>query len=418
MDEKKTMIRVSGVSKQYRLGQIGGGTLQSDLQSWWARLRGKEDPNLPVGQLRRLDGSSFLALDGIDLTIHQGEAVGIIGNNGAGKSTLLKLLSRVTAPTSGNIDLYGRVSSMLEIGTGFSGQMTGRENIYMNGAILGMSKREIDEKLERIIEFSEVRDFIDTPVKRYSSGMFVKLAFAVAAHLNSEIIIMDEVLAVGDVAFQKKCLEKMKSSAHLEGKTVLYVSHNMNTIRELCDRCIVLDQGRVIFDGDVDRGISLYLNNAIQEHAVELDLTGKTLNRTGSLLSMKHLTLADKISPIYDNREALKMRFRLSVEQPLHRVQLRLTVRTEDDRAVGTAWSVGRDFLRPGEVVTEYEFPLEPLVEGLYYVSVGFYQMNDLGCMRTLDHVTRAFRMEVQPKISIQNWSIRAHGCVRFPDIK
>ena len=198
----------------YKLGQIGGGSLQADLQSWWARKRGKEDPNSLIGQEQRLLGKTFMALNGIDLTVYKGEALGIIGSNGAGKSTMLKLLSRVTAPTVGEIDIYGRIASMLEVGTGFNGEMTGRENVYMNGAILGMTKAEIDAKMEDIIEFSEVREFIDTPVKRYSSGMYVKLAFSVAAHLDSEIMIMDEVLAVGDMAFQKKCLDKMREAAN------------------------------------------------------------------------------------------------------------------------------------------------------------------------------------------------------------
>ena len=242
-ENREIAIKISGVKKRYRLGQIGGGTLQADLQSWWARVRGKEDPNTKIGEEQRSNGTTFMALNGIDFTIYRGEALGIIGRNGAGKSTLLKLLSRVTAPTEGEIDIYGRIASMLEVGTGFNMEMTGRENVYLNGAILGMSKAEIDAKMEQIIEFSEVREFIDTPVKRYSSGMFVKLAFSVAAHLDSEIMIMDEVLAVGDMTFQKKCLEKMRDAAKREGRTVLYVSHNMNTIRQLCDRCVVLEKG-------------------------------------------------------------------------------------------------------------------------------------------------------------------------------
>lgn len=225
-ENREVAIQLSGVKKMYKLGQIGGGTLQGDLQSWWARVRGKEDPNTKIGTDQRLVGQTFMALNGIDLTVYKGEALGIIGGNGAGKSTMLKLLSRVTAPTEGEIDIYGRIASMLEVGTGFNGEMTGRENIYMNGAILGMTKAEIDAKMEDIIEFSEVREFIDTPVKRYSSGMYVKLAFSVAAHLDSEIMIMDEVLAVGDMAFQKKCLDKMRDAAKKEGRTVLYVSHN------------------------------------------------------------------------------------------------------------------------------------------------------------------------------------------------
>jgi len=208
VETREISISVSNVKKMYRLGQIGGGTLQGDLQSWWARLRGKEDPNSKIGTEQRLYGQTFMALNGVDLTVYKGEALGIIGGNGAGKSTLLKLLSRVTAPTEGEIDLYGRVASMLEVGTGFNAEMTGRENIYMNGAILGMTKAEINNKMEEIIDFSEVREFIDTPVKRYSSGMYVKLAFSVAAHLDSEIMIMDEVLAVGDMAFQKNVLIK------------------------------------------------------------------------------------------------------------------------------------------------------------------------------------------------------------------
>ena len=260
-NNRPVAIQVSDVKKMYRLGQIGGGTLQADLQSWWARVRGKEDPNTKIGEDQRSNGQTFMALNGIDLTIYQGEAVGIIGSNGAGKSTLLKLLSKVTSPTEGEIDIYGRIASMLEVGTGFNGELTGRENVYMNGAILGMTKQEIDAKMEEIIEFSEVREFIDTPVKRYSSGMFVKLAFSVAAHLDSEIMIMDEVLAVGDMAFQKKCLDKMREAAKYDGRTVLYVSHNMNTIRQLCDRCIVLDKGKVIFEGGVDEAISIYLKN-------------------------------------------------------------------------------------------------------------------------------------------------------------
>ena len=282
-ENRKVAIQLSGVKKMYKLGQIGGGTLQGDLQSWWARIRGKEDPNIKIGQDQRLIGQTFMALNGIDLSVYKGEALGIIGGNGAGKSTLLKLLSRVTAPTEGEIDIYGRIASMLEVGTGFNGEMTGRENIYMNGAILGMTKAEIDSKMEQIIDFSEVREFIDTPVKRYSSGMYVKLAFSVAAHLDSEIMIMDEVLAVGDMAFQKKCLDKMRDAAKKEGRTVLYVSHNMNTIRQLCDRCIVLDKGKVVFKGGVEEAIEIYMGSLGKmlnhyEYEEKYHSNGKTVN--------------------------------------------------------------------------------------------------------------------------------------------
>ena len=273
MDE--IVIKIDHVSKEYRLGAIGGGTLQGDLQSWWARIRGKEDPNSIIGtETKGKTGDRFLALNDVSFEVRKGEAVGIIGHNGAGKSTLLKLLSRVTAPTSGTISYNGRIASMLEVGTGFHPELTGRENVYMNGAILGMTKAEIDRKFEQIVEFAEMEKFIDTPVKRYSSGMYVKLAFSVAAHLDSEIMVMDEVLAVGDMKFQQKCLGRMGDAANTEGRTVLYVSHNMNTIRQLCKRCIVMDHGRVIFDGDTEQAISIYMENSA-EMALEYDCTGE-----------------------------------------------------------------------------------------------------------------------------------------------
>ena len=261
MEDKKVAIQIQGLKKEYRLGVISGGTLQRDIQSWWARLCKKEDPNSKVGSKNYGKNEKFTALGGIDLTVYKGERLGIIGKNGAGKSTLLKIISRITSPTEGTVGINGRVSSMLEVGTGFHGELTGRENIYLNGAILGMSRAEVDSKIDRIIEFSEIGQFIDTPVKRYSSGMYVKLAFSVAAHLDSEIMIMDEVLAVGDIAFQKKCLDKMGDVSREENRTILYVSHNMETIRRLCDRCIVLEKGKIIFDGDVEKAIKIYSEN-------------------------------------------------------------------------------------------------------------------------------------------------------------
>ena len=262
-DNREIMIQINNLKKRYKLGTIGGGTLTADLQSWWAKIRHKEDPNAKIGAKTYGKNESFMALNGINLTVRKGERLGIIGHNGAGKSTLLKLLSRVTGPTEGEICLNGRISSMLEVGTGFNPELTGRENVYLNGAILGMTKAEVDRKIDQIIEFSECAKFIDTPVKRYSSGMYVKLAFAVAAHLDSEILVMDEVLAVGDMKFQQKCLGKMSDVSKGEGRTVLYVSHNMNTIRQLCDRCIVLDHGQLIYDGDVEEAIEIYMSNNV-----------------------------------------------------------------------------------------------------------------------------------------------------------
>ncbi len=247
------VISIENLWKKYRLGVIGHGTLTQDLQSWWAKKCGNEDPNSKIfqkshGQQTHIAGDNFWALQGIDMEVKHGEALGIIGKNGAGKSTLLKILSRVTAPTKGNIKIRGRIASLLEVGTGFHLELTGRENVFLNGIILGMSKQEVQLKFDEIVDFSGVESFIDTPVKRYSSGMTVRLAFAVAAHLEPEILIVDEVLAVGDADFQKKCLCKMDQVAH-EGRTVLFVSHNLGSIQEFCSRAIYLLEGKIHSEG-------------------------------------------------------------------------------------------------------------------------------------------------------------------------
>lgn len=259
-------LKAENISKQYRLGQVGTGTLSHDLNRFWHRVRGKEDPYLKIGETndRTAKGESeyVWSLRDINFEIEQGDAVGIIGRNGAGKSTLLKLLSKVTKPTTGSIYTNGRIASLLEVGTGFHPEMTGRENIYLNGAILGMTRREIKRKFDEIVDFSGVERYIDTPVKRYSSGMYVRLAFAVAAHLESEILIVDEVLAVGDAEFQKKCLGKMGDVSKGEGRTVLFVSHNMTAVQQLCRTGIYLANGQVADISPVDNCIKYYLENA------------------------------------------------------------------------------------------------------------------------------------------------------------
>jgi len=264
-----TAIKVENLSKIYRLGEIGTGTISRDLERWFkTKLLGKEDPFLKIGESndRSKKGASDIvySLKDINFEIEQGDAVGIIGRNGAGKSTLLKILSRVTTPTTGRINIKGRVASLLEVGTGFHPELTGRENIYLNGAILGMRKKEIDRKLEEIIDFSGVERYIDTPVKRYSSGMYVRLAFAVAAHLESEILIVDEVLAVGDAEFQKKCLGKMGEVSKGEGRTVLFVSHNMDAINLFCQNTILLKGGSLNYNGETNLAIKNYLNSNIK----------------------------------------------------------------------------------------------------------------------------------------------------------
>jgi lipopolysaccharide transport system ATP-binding protein len=266
------VISVDHLSKTYRLGQIGSGTLSTDLKVWWAKTRGKPNPLLKIGEKDHgnRDGETIWALKDVSFTVGQGEVLGIIGANGAGKSTLLKILSRVTAPTSGHVKVKGRIASLLEVGTGFHPDLTGRENIYLNGAILGMSKAEINRKFAEIVDFSGVEQFVDTPVKRYSSGMYVRLAFSVAAHLEPEILLVDEVLAVGDAEFQKKCLGKMSNIAG-EGRTVLFVSHNMGAIESLCQQVILLQGGRFGRLGDPAEVILAYL--AINSDKVKGDGT-------------------------------------------------------------------------------------------------------------------------------------------------
>ncbi len=422
-DIKKTpAIVISNVKKHYKLGQIGGGTLQADLQSWWAKKRGKEDPNIKIGQedRARLVGQSFLALNGINLTVYKGEAVGIIGGNGAGKSTLLKLLSRVTAPTEGQIEIYGRVASMLEVGTGFNAEMTGRENIYMNGAILGMTKAEIDAKIEDIIEFSEVRDFIDTPVKRYSSGMYVKLAFSVASHLDSEIIIMDEVLAVGDMAFQKKCLDKMRAAANEEGRTVLYVSHNMNTIRQLCDRCIVLEAGKVVFDGDTGPAIEKYLgserdlsivNDCNYERKSEHHLCGDIL--------VTSVAYMNKDFPVFETGEKIRLSVKYNAKKVFNDMAFRTSILTTDGRVIGQATSSPSVTTDLGENTTVLELNVDWLAPGKYGIKLVAYMVNEYGGNMNLDVVDMACVFEKsQSGNNGMTWNHEWWGNISFPEIQ
>jgi len=264
-----TVIKVENLSKQYRLGQIGTGTISHDLNRWWHRIRGNEDPYLKIGEVndrtQKGDSEYVWALRDINFEVEKGEVLGIIGRNGAGKSTLLKILSRTTAPTTGQVKVKGRIASLLEVGTGFHPELSGRDNIFLNGAILGMTKQEIKNKFDEIVDFAGIERYVDTPVKRYSSGMYVRLAFAVAAHLEPEILIIDEVLAVGDAEFQKKCLGKMKDVSVNDGRTVLFVSHNMGTILQLCDNCILLNNGHVETVGKSAQIVESYYNNRSTE---------------------------------------------------------------------------------------------------------------------------------------------------------
>lgn len=421
-NDREVAIQLNGVKKMYKLGQIGGGTLQADLQSWWAKKRGKEDPNSKIGHEQRLVGQSFMALNGIDLTIYKGETLGIIGGNGAGKSTMLKLLSRVTAPTEGSIDIYGRITSMLEVGTGFNGEMTGRENVYLNGAILGMTKAEIDAKMDQIIEFSEVRDFIDTPVKRYSSGMYVKLAFSVAAHLDSEIMIMDEVLAVGDMAFQKKCLNKMKDAANQEGRTVLYVSHNMNTIRQLCDRCIVLDKGRIVFEGDVEEAISVYLGTFGQfESHYEYTKANHSNPLSSDRFVINSLDVYGNDGNRFNIGDKVKFTVNIFVNQDYKNIRFRYVFDYNDGTCAGTMLSNNTiDIMAQSNCTLDMQMDVSHLMPGRYRVDLIAFQHDEFGREVVVDGVYPGFFIEIIEKINKTNpiiWLHRYWGHVRLCDV-
>jgi lipopolysaccharide transport system ATP-binding protein len=395
----ETVIKIENLKKQYRLGLIGGGTLQGDIQSWWARVRGKEDPNSQIGSKIYKNNEKFMALDGIDLEVKKGERLGIIGHNGAGKSTLLKLLSRVTAPTEGTISIKGRISSMLEVGTGFNGELTGRENIYLNGAILGMSRAEVDSKIDEIIEFSECSQFIDTPVKRYSSGMYVKLAFAVAAHLDSEILIMDEVLAVGDVQFQKKCLNKMSQVSQDEGRTVLYVSHNMATIRQLCEKCIVMSHGKIIFEGDVEEAISIYSgeDSSLLPRHYDLDEAERPAKQHGHRIRLTSFDFLDKDMASFDRNEEIKFDIGFKANESIPDLKLYFTIKAQNDMPVGMTQTMVPflDCKEGKEYHCKFKMKFPELAEGKYYFYADIFSEDGTGRHWSYDHPVQKISFEI-----------------------
>ncbi|MBQ8230387.1 MAG: ABC transporter ATP-binding protein [Lachnospiraceae bacterium] len=401
----KEVICVNHVYKEYRLGTIGGGTLRGDLQSLAARIRGKEDPNSKIGQ-KNVSSGKFLALNDVSFCVNKGEKVGIIGHNGAGKSTLLKLLSRVTAPSQGTMGFNGRVASMLEVGTGFHPELTGRENVYMNGAILGMNRKEISAKFDEIVSFAEMEKFIDTPVKRYSSGMYVKLAFAVAAHLDSEILVMDEVLAVGDMKFQQKCLGKMGNVADEEGRTILYVSHNMNTIRQLCDRCIVLDHGKLIFDGDVEKAIELYSDMGNHTLLPKVNLSNQTRvsNTLGRDVKMMQFNFTGDEKCEIQMKNMLPFELVLDSKTERKDVCFRCMIYYSDDTPVCMAGSSrGEIVLQAGENRIQGEIDTGILAPGTYHMKLAAYCVNDYGTEEHLDVLDKAVYFTVDDSKIINN---------------
>jgi lipopolysaccharide transport system ATP-binding protein len=388
-----TVIEVDDVWKKYRLGIIGTGTLRHDFERWWHRVRGKPDPHSKLDQRseirnrkselannvdHRISGISaslgddeVWALRGVSFEVKEGEILGIIGRNGAGKSTLLKILCRVTAPTKGEVRIKGRIASLLEVGTGFHPELTGRENIFLNGAILGMMKAEIRTKLDEIVAFAEIDTYVDTPVKRYSSGMYVRLAFAVAAHLEPEILIVDEVLAVGDVQFQKKCLGKMGDVAH-EGRTVLFVSHNMNAITALCPKVIVLKQGRVIFNGKAEESL-YYYGASSSSVSGSIDLASK---KPGAYLqSLNIIQNGESSSGILKADDKVDLVFSLKTSKPLSKTKLAVAF---TNMRGGRVFAVGNwlgssqmPVLRQDTTVT-IRFQMPPVIPSRYTLDIGF----------------------------------------------
>ena len=399
-DRVMTAIEVENVGKMYRLGLVGTGTLTHDINRIWARMRGKEDPFAKIAQSNKRDekGESkyVWALKDIDFEVRQGEVFGIIGKNGAGKSTLLKLLARVTGPTNGQIRAKGRIASLLEVGTGFHPELTGRENIFLNGAILGMTKREIRAKFDEIVAFSGVERYVDTPVKRYSSGMYVRLAFAVAAHLEPEILIVDEVLAVGDVEFQKKCVGKMQDVSRNSGRTVLFVSHNMAAVKNLCNRLMVLKHGQVNFIGDVQTGIERYLSREAElgsKGEIPEDLS---VINTGQAKFRKIKLEDDEQRMMEECYYNSPMRFsgELDVKKELKDVIMEIRIKTKDDLTIAYTNndynSSGMLTFSPGiqEFSLEMENHLQP---GMYTVTLGIHHSDG----RTIDLVENVYDFQV-----------------------
>ena len=418
-----TAIEFNNISKIYRLGLVSTGTLAHDLKRWWTmNIRGKEDPYLTIGETndRSTKGESdyVWALRDIDFKVEQGDVVGIIGKNGAGKSTLLKILSKVTAPTTGTIRARGRIGSLLEVGTGFHPEMTGRENIYMNGAILGMTKAEITKKLDEIVDFSGCERYIDTPVKRYSSGMMVRLGFAVAAHLDPEILVVDEVLAVGDAEFQKKAIGKMQDVSRGEGRTVLFVSHNMNSIRALCNNGILLDKGKIVATGNITDVVETYLNSNSFQHSFKTIITDsmRDLNRSLKVrfISIEHKKGDDR----YASDEDIILDILIQAQKTVDQCRINCTIRTPDGLSLCNNSSSTFFNIEAGiQKKLRYTLHNPGLAAGCYTLSFSVGVGNMESGETNFDVVTNAITLEIdRPKQDGNNyyakWDTRGWGYI------
>jgi lipopolysaccharide transport system ATP-binding protein len=379
---KDIILKAENISKQYRLGQVGTGTMAHDLNRWWHQIRGKENPYLKIGDTndRSTKGTSdyVWALQDINFEVERGEILGIIGKNGAGKSTLLKILSRVTAPTTGSIKFGGRVASLLEVGTGFHPEMTGRENIYMNGAILGMRKHEITRKLDEIVAFSGVERYIDTPVKRYSSGMYVRLAFAVAAHLESEILIVDEVLAVGDAEFQKKCLGKMNDVSKGEGRTILFVSHNIASIQQLCNKGIILQNGNLLQNGNIVDVVNTYISLAEKQNTKYVNRIG---NKRVEFLDFKLCNEEDALKTEFFMGDDIYIKLKIKFNDDLRHVDIGINIKNNFEDLLTHVTNLDQKIFISGNKgnIHEYVIKLEKVFfsPNSYSIDLGLVSGNE-----------------------------------------
>jgi len=395
---EKIVLKAENVGKDYILGTVSGESLKDAIRK-------------KLGKKGSLHNEAFTALDGVSFEVMRGETIGIIGANGAGKSTLLKLISRITSPSRGMITIDGKVASLLEVGTGFHPELTGRENIYLNGSILGMSRKEITSKIDSIIEFSECEKFIDTPVKRYSSGMYVKLAFAVSSHLDADILIMDEVLAVGDVKFQHKCINKMREIATQDKKTILYVSHNMESVKRLCDRCIILDHGRIVYDGDTDEACRRYYGNESKKTESFADFSdyirpGWLPREDVRLISAEYV---DTSVPI-QNYEKLHIKMKWKIVSPVENIGMRVELIDEEEHVFATA--VFYDLIEgnPGDISEKIlDVDLSHVANGEYKTYYTIFGMDQFGenyeidCVKGIDIVIE--RKQIKGQLNWRNGS-------------
>jgi lipopolysaccharide transport system ATP-binding protein len=371
------VLKAENISKQYRLGQLGTGTISHDLNRFWAKVRGKEDPYLRIGDAndRSVEGGSdyVWSLKDINFDVKRGEVLGIIGKNGAGKSTLLKILSQVTTPTTGRVKIKGRIAALLEVGTGFHPDLSGRENIFLNGAILGMSKKEIKSKLDEIVDFSGVAKYLDTPVKRYSSGMMVRLGFAVAAHLEPEILIVDEVLAVGDAEFQKKCMGKMKDVSG-EGRTVLFVSHNMTAMKNLCQNGILLENGKIKLYGDIITVAKKYLDGG-SDSAFVTEINFQEKSKEVQVLNAQlYSQPGTKITTTLDFYDPINLDITYKVNVKTNRLHLVYHIFDNEGTIVYSSYYIDKynQYLavEPGYYCSRIKVPNPMLKDGKYFIKI------------------------------------------------